>query len=173
VVITPAGLSRRRLLEAGALAGTALLLGGCGHGRGRPGRDAETAVLRGLLAREAAVVAALGPAAEGLVGARGRRARRLLGQDRLHLAALSAALGTPATAAPSPVAPAVPEAALAVALARKEAALAAYVDALPRLGDGDLRVTVMQIAAAEAEHAAVLRLLLGRAAAPDAFAGLA
>ena len=169
MVSPPAGLSRRRLLEAGAAAGAALLLGACGAEQRRPGRAGEATVLRSLLAHEAAVVAALAAAADGLHGAEARRARRMVAQDRRHAATLAAALG----AAAMPASPPAGAPTIEVALARKEAALAAYVDALPRIGDGDLRVTVLQLAAAEAEHLAVLRLLLGREAAPGAFGGLA
>jgi hypothetical protein len=47
----------------------------------------------------------------------------------------------------------------------------AYVEALPRLADPDLRVLVMRLAASEAEHIAALRLAAGREPVPDAFAG--
>jgi rubrerythrin len=49
----------------------------------------------------------------------------------------------------------------------------AYVQALPRLEDPDLRVLVMQLAASEAEHMAALRLSAGVEPVPDAFAGFA
>jgi len=60
---------------------------------------------------------------------------------------------------------------LRTALARKQQAVFAYVDALPRLADPDLRVLVMQIAASEAEQLAALRLEAGEEPVPDAFAG--
>jgi rubrerythrin len=47
----------------------------------------------------------------------------------------------------------------------------AYVAALPRIADPDLRVLVMQVAASEAEHLAALRLAAGEEPVPDAFAG--
>ena len=50
-------------------------------------------------------------------------------------------------------------------------AVFAYVEALPRLSDPELRVLVMQIAAEEAEHLAALRLAAGDEPVPDAFAG--
>ena len=48
----------------------------------------------------------------------------------------------------------------------------AYVEALPRLEDPDLRVLVMQLAASEAEHLAALQAeRAGEEPVPDAFAG--
>jgi hypothetical protein len=47
----------------------------------------------------------------------------------------------------------------------------AYVDALPKLSDPDLRVLVMQLAASEAAHLAALRLATGQEPVPDPFAG--
>ena len=162
--------------EAGALAGAALLLGGCGHGRsGAPAatrrprscagcsRARRRSSPRSGSPRRACAAPAGGARADcsGRIACIWPRCRRRSARPR------RGAVGVPRGAAGAGGAP------WPSPLARKEAALAAYVDALPRLGDGDLRVTVMQLAAAEAEHAAVLRLLLGRAAAPDAFAGLA
>jgi rubrerythrin len=48
-------------------------------------------------------------------------------------------------------------------------AIAAYIDALPKLGKGDLRATAAAIVSNEAEHVAVLRGALGEQQAPDAF----
>ena len=48
-------------------------------------------------------------------------------------------------------------------------AIAAYIDALPKLGEGDLRATAAAIIANEAEHVAVLLGALGMDQVPDAF----
>ena len=48
-------------------------------------------------------------------------------------------------------------------------AIAAYIDALPKLGEGDLRATAAAIVANEAEHVAVLLGALGMEQVPDAF----
>jgi len=48
-------------------------------------------------------------------------------------------------------------------------AIAAYIDALPKLGKGDLRATASAIVANEAEHVAVLLGALGEQQVPDAF----
>ena len=175
MVRPPAGaaprLSRRALLEAGAVAGAAALLGGCGGEEERPDRAADAAVLAGLLARETAVVAALGSALETLRGADARAARALLAQDRRHAERLArrcapgasrgggAGRGAGATAPSGAGAAAAPAraaggTALEPALARTEAALAAHADAVARLGDGALRAAVLRIAGEEAAHAA-------------------
>ena len=48
-------------------------------------------------------------------------------------------------------------------------AIAAYIDALPKLSDGDLRATAASIITNEAEHLSVLLAALGRDPAPSAF----
>ena len=170
----PAGLSRRALLEAGALAGVGMLIGGCASEQETAWHGAEVRVLGDLLAHEKQAIATLHPLAGSLRGTDARRVRRVLAHDERHVGALVDALRgrgarrvAPSTATTVDVAP------LERALAAKEAALAAYAAAPARLGDGALRVRVMEMGAAEAEHAGVLRMLLGRDPAPDAFAGLA
>jgi hypothetical protein len=150
------GLTRRRFLgAAGALAG-GVLLGGCGIDEAgkKPASDAD--VLTRLLPVELAAGGAVigSPIAELLVREDARHARRL--------AALAGApLEQRAPAAHH----------LAAALARKQEAVFAYVEALPRLVDPDARVVVMQILASEAEHLAALRQAAGKEPVPDAFAG--
>jgi type IV pilus biogenesis protein CpaD/CtpE len=169
-----AGLSRRALLQAGALAGAGVLLGGCASETEAPSRRAEVGERADLLAHERRVLGTLDPLAASLRGSDARRVRQLVAHDERHAAALLAALrARGAGAAAGAVASSIDAAPLARALLAKEAALAAYAAAPARLGDGALRVRVLQIGAAEAEHAGVLRLLLGHDPAPDAFAGLA
>ena len=48
-------------------------------------------------------------------------------------------------------------------------AIAAYLDALPKLSSPDLRATVASIVTTEAEHASVLLGALGRPQVPSAF----
>jgi len=149
------GTRRRFLGAAGALVGGALL-GGCGaEEAGRePPSDAE--VLGRLLRLELAA----GAAVIGVAGA-----ELIARQDALHARRLAAASGAqgrePAAAAQD----------AATALARKQEALFAYVEALPLLVDPELRVLVMQIAGSEAEHLAALRLATGKDPIPDPFAG--
>jgi hypothetical protein len=146
--------SRRRFLgAAGALAGALML--GCGRDEAREGPPADEEVLAGLLGRERASAAAV----SGVAGA-----AAIARQDALHVERLAALAGV-AGAAPSAGDD------LAGALARKQEGVFAYVDALPRLSDPDLRVLVMQVAASEAAHLAALRLAAGEEPVPDAFAG--
>jgi Ferritin-like domain len=150
------GLSRRELLgTAGALVG-GVLVGGCGADEAgkEPPSDAE--VLRGLLARELAAGAKVSgsPIAELLAR-----------QDAEHARRLAELAGAPLQQrAPAPHD-------LAAALARKQEAVFAYVQALPRLADPRARVAVMQILASEAEHLAALRQAAGEEPVRDAFAG--
>src|SRR5207237_1025944 len=58
---------------------------------------------------------------------------------------------------------------LRFAVALENTAIAAYIDALPKLGKGDLRATVAAIVANEAEHVSVLLGALGEQQVPDAF----
>jgi hypothetical protein len=177
-VVTPpvgrsAGLSRRALLAAGALAGAGVLLGGCGEAEPEPARTGDARLLASLLEREHAVIAVLAPATVALPRADRRRARRLLAEDRRQAARLAGELAARGVRRPRRGQAPPAGASVALALARTQAALAGYAGAAARLGDGGLRRTVLGFAAVEAQHAAVLRLLLGDDPAPDAFAGLA
>jgi hypothetical protein len=148
--------SRRRFLgAAGALAG--VLLSGCGRDAAREQPPPDSEVLRGLLRRELDAGAAVAGVAGGAPIAR---------QDRLHAERLAELSGAGTVAARSGGAADLP-----AALARKQEGVFAYVAALPRLADPDLRVLVMQVAASEAEHLAALRLAAGEEPVPDAFAG--
>jgi hypothetical protein len=138
------GYSRRRFIGA-ALAG--VLWAGCGRDEARREPPSDAEVLRGLLRREAAAAGA----AAGVIAR----------QDAEHLEALAGGAGI---AVPEPVGG-------GDALSLKQLAVFGYVDALPKLADPELRVLVMQIAAAEAAHMAALRLEAGEEPVPDAFAG--
>jgi hypothetical protein len=152
-------LSRRRFLGAAWALVAGALLGACGADEAGRSPPTDADVLGGLLRSEQEVVAT------GADGAAAERALR--DQDRRHAARLGQALAAvgvaaaPATAAGDP----------AGLPARKQQAVFAYVDALPRLTDPELRVLVMQIAASEAGHIAALRLAAGEEPVPDAFAG--
>jgi len=149
------GYTRRRFLgAAGALAGA--LLAGCGRDAARERPPTDPQVLAALLRRERAA----GAAVAGIAGA-----AAIARQDELHAERLASLAGV----ALDPVAGA--EGDLVAALARKQEGVFAYVNALPRLSDPDLRVLVMQLAASEAEHLAALRLAAGEEPVPDAFAG--
>jgi hypothetical protein len=148
-------LNRRELLgAAGVLAGALVL--GCGRDEAREGPPADEEVLAGLLGRERASAAAV----SGVAGA-----AAIARQDELHVERLAALAGVAGSA------PAAGDDDLAAALARKQEGVFAYVDALPKLSDPDLRVLVMRLAASEAAHLAALRLAAGEEPVPDAFAG--
>ena len=146
-------LSRRRFL--GVAAG--VLLTGCGRDAAREQPPADAEVLAGLLRRELEG----GAAVAGVAGA-----ALIARQDRLHAERLAELSGAGTVATRSGVAADLP-----AALARKQESVFAYVAALPRIADPDLRVLVMQVAASEAEHLAALRLAAGEEPVPDAFAG--
>jgi hypothetical protein len=146
------GLTRRDFLAAAG----ALVIAGCGADEAgkEPPSDAE--VITGLLPLELAAGGAVigSPIAELLAR-----------QDAQHARRLAALAGAPLER-PAPTAHD-----LAAALARKQEAVFAYVEALPKLADPGARVVVMQILASEAEHLAALRLAAGEQPVPDAFAG--
>jgi hypothetical protein len=149
-------LSRRRFLGlAGGLVGA--LLAGCGRDEARTPPASDADVLAGLLGREQRARAAV----RGVAGA-----EAIVRQDGRHLARLAALTGVAALDPWSH-----PTGDLRAALARKQAAVFGYVEALPRLSDPELRVLVMQLAASEAEHLAALRLAAGEEPVPDPFAG--
>jgi hypothetical protein len=139
-----------RYTRRGFVAVVALALAGCGRDEAGRAPEPDAAVLAGLLRAERAAAAAGGELAR---------------QDARHAARLTAALrrrgGRPPVVAPG----------TGTLLERKQRAVFAYVNALPRLSAPELRVLVMQLAAAEAEHLAALRLRAGAPPVPDAFAG--
>jgi hypothetical protein len=93
-------------------------------------------------------------------------AELLVRQDARHVERLAVLAGVPAPARGSDAA-----VDLATGLARKQAAVFAYVAALPQLVDPGARVAVMEILGSEAEHVAALRQGNGATPVPDAFAG--
>jgi hypothetical protein len=149
-------VTRRRLLgTAGALVGGALI-GGCGVEEAGKSPPTDADVLRGLLRREQAAGAAV-------IGVSG--SELIARQDALHARRL-ASLADARLQQGSVEAVELPE-----ALRRKQQAVFADVEAVPRLVDPELRVLVMQLAASEAEHLAALRLDAGEEPVPDPFAG--
>jgi hypothetical protein len=140
---------------AGALVGGALL-SGCGVDEAGKEPPSDGEVLAGLLPVELAAAGAVigSPIAELLVRQDAQHARRLARQAGVPLE-------QPAPAALD----------LAAALERKQQAVFAYVEALPKLSDPDARVAVMEILGGEAEQLAALRLADGKEPVPDPFAG--
>jgi bacterioferritin (cytochrome b1) len=176
-------VSRRGFLAAGGAtfaAGSAVLLSACGEdGDGSVGASSDTdtdvAILNDALALELTAVATYARATKLLKGSDGETARAFLTQEQEHADALTKAiklLGGLATADPVPLdlpANASSREVLLLATDVENVAIAAYIDAIPRLSTGELRATAAEIAAADAEHLAVLAGALGRPQVPDAF----
>jgi bacterioferritin (cytochrome b1) len=166
-------MTRRRLLQLAALGSAALA--GCGGGGGGEREldpEADAALLNTLLELEHTAVAVY--AAAGLGGA----ARRFGDHERQHAERLSRAIrrlgGSPV--APKPLAdyergfPALRTSrdALRLAVDLENTAVAAYIDALPKLTDPALRATVAATLTVEAEHMSVLLGELGEPQVPRA-----
>jgi hypothetical protein len=156
---------RRTLLVAGAGA----LLSGCGSAAsgdagqpaGAAGRAGDIEVLSGLLQLERQSVALYAKQ-------HGPLFRRLEAHEREHAARLEQELkkrGAPApgggiilTGAP-----------LEIARRVEETSVAAYLDALPKIADGQLRGVLATIVAAEASHLAEVRRAQGLVPADQPF----
>jgi rubrerythrin len=185
--------SRRELvLGMAALGGSALVLGACGgdddknresdFGETKPEKgDAarDIAVLNAALDLEHTFVAAYGAAEALLPGEARGLVRDFRDQEGDHVYSLTQAIrdlggrpNRPRRAAqyrsdfPSLR---TREDALRFALDLEMTAIAAYVDAVPKLTSGQLRATAASIVTTEAEHAAVLRGELGEPQLPSAF----
>ncbi len=152
---------RRALL----LAAPAALLSACGAEPAAP-KPSDADVVARLLtvesAEESFYTVALKRAPNPLF-------RRLRAQERAHHAALADAYRSLTGRLPPDAGSSVHQGGLAVALGSEQRSYTAHLEALPQLRDGGLRRLVASIAAAEAEHVAVLRGELGRPQAPQAF----
>lgn len=168
---------RRALL----LAAPAVLLGGCGTGKGSGGsqadpidrgtqRQGDLDLLGDMLRIETRQIGFYDRARKRLGGERRALAERLLHQERVHFDRLERAVsdlgGKVAAAVPDPRAGQLD---LEHAAEVEGRAVASYLDWMPKLSDGRLRRLVASIAAVEAEHLAVIRGELGRPQVPDAF----
>jgi rubrerythrin len=187
-------VDRRRFLNLAGLSGAALFLAACGdektnEGQGpiagekpqdaapeRAGSDVnDVNVLNSALDLEHQAVAAYTAAFAVLRGANLRAARTFRDQERQHAVRLAAAIkaigGRPNAARDRYAFPRLrdEQQVLRFASQLENTAIAAYIDALPRLNDADMRATGAAILANEGEHLAVLNQALGERAAPDAF----
>jgi rubrerythrin len=187
-------LDRRRLLSLAALGGTTTLLTACGgstenKGEGplageksqdssaeRPGTDVnDVVVLNSALDLEHQAVAAYTAAMKTLTGDNLLVARQFRDQERQHAVTLGAAIkkigGKPNAARSSYSFPRLRDekAVLQFASRLENTAIAAYVDAIPRLNNPNMRAAAASILANEAEHLAVLNSALGERTAPVAF----
>ena len=164
---------------------SSLLFAGCSpdndagerQGKGDPDRDVPILAL--ILDVERTSIAAYALGISRLRGDALDLARELADQERQHaerLERLIKDLGR----TPHPAKPAehyqrgFPSLAdeldvLTLAIDVENTAIAAYLDALPKLSTGSLRATAAAIATNEAQHLSLLRDALDRPAVPDAF----
>jgi rubrerythrin len=137
--------------------------------------EADVEILNAALDLEHMAVAAYTAGAPLLKGEVRTAGKLFLEQEREHADGLASAIkkagGKPNRALASYDFPELRSQAdvLRFAVDLENTAIAAYVDALPKLGDGALRATAASIIANEAEHIAVLLGALGLEQVPDAF----
>ncbi|HEV7808192.1 MAG TPA: DUF4439 domain-containing protein [Solirubrobacteraceae bacterium] len=177
-------LSRRRFFHMSGVSvagGSAMFLSACSDDTKSPvvGRDesdeADVEILNSALDLELMAVAAYKAGAAHLKGDVLAIGKLFLEQEQEHADGLMSAIkdagGTPNRAKRSYDFPELRSQTdvLKFAVDLENTAIAAYIDALPKLGKGDLRATAAAIVANEAEHVAVLLGALGDEQVPDAF----
>jgi rubrerythrin len=176
-------LSRRRLLGMAGAGVSATLLAGCGDDTKRPNvrsapdesDAADVELLNAALDLELMVVEAYKAGAAALRGSTLQIAKGFLEQEQAHADSLASAIrdagGQPNRAKSSYDFPRWPDqrAVLRFAVGLENTVIASYIDALPKLSQGDLRATASAIVTCEAEHVAVLLGVLGEPQVPAAF----
>ncbi|MGI8730583.1 MAG: DUF4439 domain-containing protein [Solirubrobacteraceae bacterium] len=178
-------LSRRRFFGmsgVGLAGGSAMFIAACGGddtdlpALGPDESDmADVEILNAALDLELMAVAAYKAGAAKLRGDALQVGKLFLEQEQEHADGLAAAIrdadGKPNRAKSSYDFPELSSQndVLRFAIELENTAIAAYIDALPKLGEGDLRATAASIVANEAEHVAVLLGALGEQQVPDAF----
>jgi rubrerythrin len=177
--------SRRRFLRGAGVCfvgGSAVFLAACSDDEeevttsaGVEGTARDVAVLNDALALELTAVEAYTAGTAWLKGELLAVGREFLAHEQEHANALTKAikqLGGMADAqamAFDAVGLRSQTEMLELAADLENVAIAAYIDAVPRLSTGNLRATVAQIVANEAEHLAVLRQALGERPVPEPF----
>jgi rubrerythrin len=174
-------VSRRRFFQASGVAtagGSAAFLAACG-GSGTPKNEtattADIAILNSAIDLENTAIAAYTAGAPLLKGEVLKLGREFLGQEKEHADALSTTVtqlgGHPSRPKAAYDFPRVRTQRDALLLANmiEHQAIAAYLDALPKLSSPDLRGTAASIVTTEAEHVSVLLGVLGRPQVPTAF----
>jgi bacterioferritin (cytochrome b1) len=137
--------------------------------------DADVAILNSALDLEHTAIAAYTAGAPLLRGIALASAKRFLSQEQEHADGLSQAIkqlgGTPNAARSSYDfgRPKTQTDVLRLADMIENTAVAAYIDAIPKLQDPNLRATAAAIVTNEAEHIAILRGALGEQPVPAAF----
>jgi rubrerythrin len=179
-------LSRRRFFHMAGVSvagGSAVFVTACGDDTKSPNvatapdesDEADAEILNSALDLELMAIAAYKAGAAHLEGDVLQLAKLLLAQEQAHADALSSAIRKvgriPNRAKASYDFPRLTsqDDTLRFAMEIENTAIAAYVDALPKLGKGDLRATASSIVADEAEHVSVLLGVLGEQQVPAAF----
>ncbi|MEA2181188.1 MAG: hypothetical protein QOF69_373 [Solirubrobacteraceae bacterium] len=179
-------LSRRRFFRMSGVSlagGSAVFLTACGDDTKSAGvktgpdesDQADVEMLNSALDLELMAVAAYKAGAALLKGEVLQIGKAFLEQEQEHADGLSQAIkdagGTPNRAKASYDFPKLSSQndVLRFAVDLENTAIAAYIDALPKLSQGDLRATAAAIVTTEAEHVAVLLGVLGKNQVPDAF----
>lgn len=179
-------LSRRRFFRMSGVSvagGSAMFLAACGDDTKSPfaatapdeSDDADVEILNSALDLELMAVAAYKAGAALLKGDALAVGKLFLEQEQEHADGLASAIrdadGTPNRAKASYDFPELKSQTdvLRFAIDLENTAIAAYIDALPKLGKGELRATAAAIVSNEAEHVAVLLGALGEEQVPDAF----
>ena len=180
------GLSRRRLLAlagAGLAGSSAVALAGCGDDTKNPtvrtapdeSDTADVELLNTMLDLELMSIAAYKTGAGELRGSRLQIVKGFLEQEQEHADTLTSAIrdlaGVPngpkdsydfrALTSQSDV--------MRFAVGFENNIIAAYIDVLPKLSQGEIRSTISAILTTEAEHVAVLLGALERPQVPAAF----
>jgi rubrerythrin len=178
--------TRRGFLRSSAVAvggGSAVLLGACGDEEEESDKSessperADAEILNGLIDVENTVIAAYTAGAPLLKGDLVRVGRQILTQEKEHADALSQAvldLGGRPSKPKADYTGQFPrlreqEQVLRLTDQMENTVIAAYLDALPKLSNGELRAQAASIVTSEAEHLAVLHGAMGRPQAPSAF----
>ena len=179
-------LSRRRFFRVAGVSvagGSAVFLAACGDDTKsagvKTGQDesdqADVEILNSALDLELMAVAAYKAGAALLKGDVLQIGKAILEQEQEHADGLGQAIkdagGTPNRAKASYDFPRLisQHDVLRFAVDLENTAIAAYIDALPKLSQGDLRATAAAILTGEAEHVAVLLGALGENQVPGAF----
>jgi rubrerythrin len=176
--------SRRRFFRMSGVSvagASAALLAACSDDTKNPvsGPDesdlADVEILNAALDLELMAVAAYKAGAGRLRGERLQIVKVLLEQEQEHADGLGAAItdfeGQPNRAKSAYDFPVLRTEAdvLRFAIDLENTAIAAYIDALPKLSDRELRATAASIITNEAEHVSILLHSLGRDPVPSAF----
>lgn len=181
-------VSRRRFFHGAGVSvigSSAVFLAACGDDDDEPsgsatakettGDDADVEILNSALDLELTAVAAYKAGAKQLKGSVLDAGQKFLQQEQEHADGLAQAIkamgGTPNKAKASYDFPTLSnqEDVLKFAVDLEYTAIAAYIDALPKLSDPKLRGTAAAIVTNEAEHISVLLGALGMDPVPDAF----